>query len=267
VRSADRRRHLFTALVALLGAAVGCDAGPSPASRGPGPTAPATPAATTGERPGPLAFRSVEVITGGARADERLPLVIALHGLGDRPDDFARLFNDFPGRARFVLPEPRTTHGAGFSWFAFRRGDAEFSASEVRERAAELVAFAEGISARRPTVGRPVFTGFSQGGALSFAALTFHGERLAAAVPVGGWLAPSLATQRARAGAAPLHAVHGADDVVVTVDRSRSAVEALRGLGFEATLVEISGVGHSIPAPVRHALFERLLAALPAPPR
>src|SRR5262245_29161383 len=42
----------------------------------------------------------VELTTGGANPSETLPMIIAIHGLGDRPEAFSELFSGFDVKAR-----------------------------------------------------------------------------------------------------------------------------------------------------------------------
>ena len=51
---------------------------------------------------GDLAY--LEVVLGGARPEEPLPMIVAIHGLGDEPHNFAGLFDGFPECARLILP-------------------------------------------------------------------------------------------------------------------------------------------------------------------
>ena len=60
----------------------------------------------------------VTTASGEASDAEPLPLVVAVHGLGDAPDRFCRLFDDFRVRARVACPRAFSKHGKnGWSWF------------------------------------------------------------------------------------------------------------------------------------------------------
>jgi phospholipase/carboxylesterase len=70
----------------------------------------------------------IELFPNGA--DESAPLVVAVHGMGDKPDNWIESWSAFPGRAQIVLPRAFTKYGEGFSWFELRDGmsDAELGA-------------------------------------------------------------------------------------------------------------------------------------------
>jgi predicted esterase len=113
-------------------------------------------------------------------------------------------------------------------------------------------------TAERPTRGRAVVTGFSQGGAMSFALAIQHPDIVAAALPLSGRNYVSPAGE----SSAPIRAFHGGADRVVPVDAARASVKALRELGRDATLQVFEGVGHSVPPQVQTAWRDAVERAL-----
>jgi phospholipase/carboxylesterase len=203
-------------------------------------------------------------------ADAELPLLVAIHGRGDTPEDFKGLVDALPVAVRLIVPRAfDALPDGGWSWFP------------IRARSADLEALARGIDAAndrlaamiaellksRPTRGLAVVTGFSQGGMLSFSLATDHPELIAAAVPVGGWLPPPLWPKTLPEGHVPkIVALHGEDDQVVRHAPTRDAVDALKKQGWPVTLQSFPDVAHALPVPVRRALLDELRRALPAPP-
>src|SRR5690606_14903097 len=106
-------------------------------------------------------------------ADPTSPLVVAIHGRGDRPDRWVDDYRRFPAKAAIALPRAFDPLGKGWSWFAFRDGmtDEQFGA-EVAQAEARLW---KGI-AKLANGRRIIVTGFSQGGILSFAIASRHPE-------------------------------------------------------------------------------------------
>src|SRR5690242_16591456 len=86
-------------------------AGPG-CSRKPAPTPPAGSVARQppAEEPGSTSrgeiagVRYLEHMSGGARPDERVPMVVALHPMGGDPADFLQLLRRYRHRARLILP-------------------------------------------------------------------------------------------------------------------------------------------------------------------
>jgi phospholipase/carboxylesterase len=203
----------------------------------------------------------IEWLSQGADPAQPLPTIIAMHGLGARPESFVRLFEGFPVPARFLLPAAPTPYGNGFSWYPLQ-GPAKIQG--VRTSAALVKQLLEFLPLRFATKGLPIVTGFSQGGTMSFALALQHGEQIAAAVPVAGSL---LVTAMGDGGDSrpPVFALHGAADRVVPLEEGKATVAALRRKGFAAELEEFPGVAHSIPRPLRDRLFARLQDLLANP--
>ncbi|HSA21705.1 MAG TPA: dienelactone hydrolase family protein [Myxococcota bacterium] len=227
------------------------------------PRQPAEPAAY------PLAFQVV--YTAGAEPSQRLPMIVALHGLGDTPARFAALFAGFPEPARVVLPEaPRRARNGGRSWFGLRFGDGgapgvrEAQARQAAERVAALV---ERLSRELPTEGKPRLCGFSQGALLALLLAWVVPERWGRVVPVAGFLPEGLwPPGPAPAGQArpPIRALHGQADGVVPFAADLRTVERLRALGLDASLEAFPEVPHAI-APAVHARLYELLRRRPPP--
>ncbi|MGB1274620.1 MAG: alpha/beta fold hydrolase [Nannocystaceae bacterium] len=208
----------------------------------------------------------LEMVTGledGADTNVALPMIIAIHGLGDRPENFADVMKGFPERARVILPRALDDHNEGFSWFPVRARDkdVELLSEKVGVAADKLAEMTKALQAARPTTGKPVVTGFSQGGMLAFTLASRHPELFAAAVPVSGWLPDPLWPKKKPASAAqnpPVVALHGDTDRALLIDRTRASVANQKKLGYAVELKEYPGVGHQITAEMRAELWDLL---------
>jgi phospholipase/carboxylesterase len=275
------RRRVRVLLVALASTPVllACEArAPEPAIVQPA-AVPAAPASTTDEAAatGELAAAQVdelprvgeihylELVTAGADPESPLPMIIALHGLGDSPQGFRALLEGFDRPARVILPRALDAHDEGWSWFPIRARDRDVEAlARGIDHAADVLApaIAE-LTLQRPTIGKPIVTGFSQGGMLSFALAVEHGELFAAALPIGGWLPEPLWPVVANPSAAPILAFHGDADAAVRYEPTKLCVEQLQGLGYRVELRTYVGVGHMITPDMHLDLMASLREQLP----
>lgn len=209
----------------------------------------------------------LEFVTAGADPQAKLPMIIAIHGLGDSPEGFRGLLEDFDQPARVIVPRGLDAHGPGWSWFPTRVSElAEGNTEQLAQLAmgiklaADTLAPAiEQLTAQRPTTGKPIVTGFSQGGMLSFALAIHHRELLSAALPIGGWLPePLWPTGPAPTPPIPIIAFHGEADTIVPYPATVTAVAQLEQAGYPVELITYAGVEHSISPAMRADLFDAL---------
>lgn len=258
-----RREVFLWAGLAVASAASGlaCSKPPPPEPKKAPPTWPRT---TTHE-----SVEMIELFPQGA--DESSPLVVAIHGRGDKPENWIEGWSAFPEKAWIVLPRAPIPWGppappdggrAGTSWFELHDGmtDAELGAS-VGDAETKLW---RGVShlMREAKKKKLIVTGFSQGGILSFAIAARHPIEVAHAIPVAGSLAGPLLPKN-KALAAPLFAMHGTEDKVIRIEYGRGAVNAFKEQGNDATLKEYPGVGHQVTAEMRNDWRNALLEVLP----
>jgi phospholipase/carboxylesterase len=204
----------------------------------------------------PKVLDYIERTTRGARSSEALPLLVVLHGLGDTPEDFVDLYAGLSTPARIIAARAPDPWSSGSSWFPIdHKPD---SARAIEGRARDVRALIEHLSRARPTLGKAVVSGFSQGGVLSFALAAYHPEVLTGAVPVAGGLFPGLPPAKAAPKAFSLHAFHGRDDRRILLTDAERAMSALKSKGTRASLTDFPNVGHSIPP----AMARQVLAAI-----
>lgn len=261
------------ALVAC--ALVGCQ--PAPPSPPVGPTAPAQPATPAPAPEGPAlaeetltvgCCRALVLSPPGARRSERLPLVVALHGLGDSAAGYAEVMRGLLLRARVVVLDgidPWPGGGGGRQWFALGSLD---TAPAGFVRAVDAVAATLGaLTQRLPTCGLPVVTGFSQGAMLSYALAARSPAVVRAAVPIAGRVPVGLlpgAGQRQGSGVR-VRGLHGDADARVSMEDGQATVEALRAAGIDAYLDVALRTGHTLSPGLRSGMFRQLMLLAPCP--
>lgn len=176
------------------------------------------------------------------------PLVIFLHGSGERGDDLEQVKANGPskhaaaGRAfPFVLVAPQLPER--------RRWDSDALDALRAELVARLAVDPE----------RVLMTGLSLGGQGTWDYAVDYPNRLAAIAPVCGVGTPKRAAAIAKL---PIWAFHGALDDVVPIAGDQAMVDAVRAAGGQVRFTVYPNVGHDAwdPAYDDPALYEWLLA-------
>ena len=199
----------------------------------------------------------------GCEGGAEVPLAILIHGLGDRPrPDGVLDASRITAPLRLIMPQAPTPYYDGFAWFPYRmRGnDPVTLARGIAGAADQLSRAIAQLAAQRPTRGRPLVTGFSQGGMLSFALALRHPDGIESSVPISGMLPEPLWPSDKPAGKRfpRIVALHGDADEIVPIDPARGLVGRLRNLGYEAVLHEYPGVGHQITPAMETVMLEML---------
>lgn len=163
-----------------------------------------------------VAYRYLLYLPKAYAADTSLrwPLLLFLHGSGERGDDLAKVKvhgppklldgrDDFP----FVVVSPQCPEGERWS-------------------ADALAALLDDVTRRlRIDLDRVCVTGLSMGGRGTWDLVLTYPDRFAAIVPVCGGALPDRAC---RLKGVPVRAYHGAKDTTVPLAESETVVEAVR---------------------------------------
>ncbi len=217
-------------LAGALLALAGC-AGTEPVAEGPPAGEPSAQRLEAATRPDGSAGEYLLYLPEGYGAGEKeWPLVVFLHGAGERGDSLALVAIHGPpklvreGRAfPFILVSPQAPEG--------ERWSVEYLSALLDEVE----------SAYRVDENRIYLTGLSMGGFGTWAWVAEEPERFAAVAPIAGGGEPWAACA---AKAVPTWAFHGAQDSVVPVERSREMVEALEACGGDIRYTEYPDATH-----------------------
>ena len=175
---------------------------------------------------------------------ENPPIIIQLHGAGERGDELSRvdihgfskiMDGEFP--AIFIMPQcPENSF-----WAARVESIIRFVEMAIEEFGADR--------------DRVYLTGLSMGGFGTWYTAMARPDLFAAIVPVcGGGMPWNVGVLTM-----PVWAFHGADDTTVLPSNSDDMVNALRGLGRDVRYTRMDGVGHNV---WEHAYNAELVAWL-----
>ncbi len=183
-------------------------------------------------------------------AGKQYPLVLFLHGGGERGDDnekplihgvkiFAtdEFLAKYPGYV--VVPQcPAEQKWVDIDWSK----DKVVFPEKASESMTLVMQCLEALETEFPIdVDRLYVTGLSMGGYGSWDAIARYPNRFAAAVPVCGGCDLNQAKTIAHI---PIWTFHGDQDQAVKVERSREIVAALKAAGGSPKYTEYPGVGH-----------------------
>jgi phospholipase/carboxylesterase len=202
------------------------------------------------------------------------PTILALHGWGANALDLLGLA-PYIGSGRYLVLCPQGTvqmslgpGAVGYGWFpSTGGGPPDLPAIDAAHE--HLLVFLDAACQRYPIDPRKlVLLGFSQGGVMTYRFGLSAPERFAAIVALSTWLPTAFLDQRPPVEASthpPLFIQHGTRDELVSVERARQSVQALRPLGVPVTYREYD-MGHEINAPsltdLSAWLQERVLSPL-----
>lgn len=189
-------------------------------------------------------------------ADRRYPVILFLHGAGERGLDNALQLTYLPRwlaepeeRARrpcfVVAPQCRPDH----AWVAIdwkTKQVPPLPPEPTADLAAAHAALEQVLAAEPVDPDRIYLTGLSMGGYGSWELAARHPDRFAAVLPVCGGGDPATAALLAPLA---IWSFHGTADPVVPLEISRRMVEAVEAAGGRPICSELPGVGHDAWTP------------------
>ena len=201
-------------------------------------------------------FDYIEIATGGANLTDRLPIVIFFHSLGSKPTGFIKYFESMPEKARVVFPIGRDTYGSGPSWWSLRSKteDQDGLAAMMSAESRDMVEFVEAVNHCLGGVGKPIITGHSQGGMMTYAVAATSPNSVSAAVPVAGWLPVKMWPQ----SMPKTYAIHGTEDRTVDFARTQDFVQRAQHAGLPIDWTPVPGKGHGFSGGSKDAWFNSI---------
>lgn len=191
---------------------------------------------------------SPEVVERG----KTYPLVIFLHGAGERGIDNELQLLYFPTqmaeekwRKKFpcFLLAPQCRPDRKWMEVDWASPNDPVTPEEVSDQSLAVEQMIQKTLKEEPVDRSRVYlTGLSMGGFGSFDLGARHPDWFAAVAPICGAADPK---RMAALKDVPVFIVHGDSDTVVLVERSRSAVKALKAAGADPIYKELPGVGHN----------------------
>ncbi len=203
-------------------------------------------------------------------ADKAYPVLLFLHGAGERGDDNTRqlihvlqnLFNDADSPVHeAIVVAPQCPAGRQWVNTPWAEGDYRIDQVPESQELQNVLALLDHIgSTYRVDENRRYVMGISMGGFGTWDLLLRHEELFAAGVPICGG---GDASQAASLKDMPLYTFHDAGDASVPVEGTRAMVAALKAAGNTSYFYEeTTGYGHGVwtYAAERQGLMDWLFA-------
>jgi predicted peptidase len=207
---------------------------------------------------GSLPYRLFEPT--GVAPDQKVPLVLFLHGMGERGTDNVTQTTWMGGLvnatrsgpyASYVLAPQIDTN----SWFQ------SFSSKPTEAMSLTIQALKQVIHSENVDTSRVYVTGLSMGGMGTWDILSREPKLFAAAVPMSGGGDTRTASEIKDT---PIWAFHGSADDLVPVSATENMIQALRDAGGTPRFTEVEGGGHVIWDPIyedaSHTLYPWLFS-------
>jgi len=190
---------------------------------------------------------------------DRLPMLVALHGNGDTPENFYKTALDqLQKPVRIILIEGPVAYGRGHAW-PWQQPDLDKFGMALNDAVNQL-------ALKYPTDDKPSLLGFSGGGMMAYYQALQHGNSYATVFSVSGQLNEQLINNKIEP-AETVFAYHGTNDSVISISGGRNAVSLLQSHGVTVFFTEFSGTHHGLftnmKSEITRAIEQRIFGRLP----
>ncbi len=194
---------------------------------------------TVSARTNDVTFGYIAKYSGNSTRNDKLPMLVALHGNGDTAKNFYNTALDqINVPVRIVLLKGPIPYSRGSAW--------PWSAADFTKFGTAVSGAIELLTVRYPTARKPILLGFSGGAMMAYYQAVKHGNRYSYIFPVSGGLSNKLLGNESSRPGAKVHAFHGRNDSVVSIYKGKNAVNILRAKGIDVRFTEFDGGHHGI---------------------
>ncbi len=177
--------------------------------------------------------------SNNAGSSDYLPMLIALHGDGDTPENFYQTaLNELNVQARIILITAPISHELGKVW--------PYSAAQYTEYGKSFCDTVTSLAIKYPTANKPILFGFSGGGAMAYYQAIKHGDHYAYIFPISGLLFKEQLGNRLSRTSAKVFSYHGKSDEVVSFSAGKKAIKLLKKKGVNVTFTAFEGGHHGL---------------------
>ena len=171
--------------------------------------------------------------------NERLPMLVALHGNGDTPYNFyTAALDELSIPVRVILLEGPIKKGTGYAW--------PWTSEDFNQYGKAVNEAIELLTDKYPTIQKPVLLGFSGGAMMAYYQALKHGDSYSSIFPISGKFSNEFLDDNSTRIGAKVYSFHGKNDQVISINGGRNALNILKRNGVSIKLVEFDGDHHGI---------------------
>jgi predicted esterase len=180
------------------------------------------------------------------------PVLIVLHGFGQRADEFIQVFEKLPARG-ILVAAPQAPHhfypnfpsrDVGFSWLTRYERD-----QSVADFIGYMRQFVELLKIQHVAdLAKLYVLGFSQGVSMAYRFWVHQAAPVRGIIAVSSDLPPDVVERLNDVPPTQVSIFHGREDQIVPIAKSREAATILRAHAIPVELIKFDG-GHYIPSP------------------
>lgn len=157
-----------------------------------------------------VSFGYIVKYSGNSGRSDLLPMLVALHGNGDKAKNFYNTALDqLNVPARIILLKGPLSYGGGGAW--------PWTAADFNKYGKAISEAIELLVHKYPTKGKPILLGFSTGGMMAYYQAVKHGDVYSYIFPVSGQLSKELLGDESSSPGAEVFAFHGKNDNVISI--------------------------------------------------
>jgi phospholipase/carboxylesterase len=190
-------------------------------------------------------FKYVEIVRNTENVRVDLPVIIGFHYSSSTPQEAANDYDQITIPVRIILPQGNFRKRAGYTYFPV-----DYYSKDTLSQISISKQIVDSIAVFVNTIGdkynrKPIVSGFSQGGDLSFLLAVYYPDLITAAFPLAGYIHSKRWTDEGlqKQKLTPIFIYQGEEDKIVPVAYSRNEVNTLKKY-FTISLKTYSGLGH-----------------------
>jgi len=196
-------------------------------------------------------FEYVVKYPQGSEKNDLLPMLIALHGNGDTPENFYdTALDELTEPSRIILIKGPVSGARGSNW--------PWNLPSFDEFGGAFNEAVTGLTTKYQTKGKPILLGFSGGASMAYYQAIIYGHSYSSIFTVSGKLSKDLLGSHETSTQAKVYAYHGNKDNVISLSSGRSTEKLLNSKRVKINFTEFDGGHHGIFTNMKNSITQKI---------